>query len=817
MASTRALANETFRDFVMDGVPSSGAHKPQKAEIIALFERIGGYASKDEAAGAAIPADQPQIILKGFYAEGDCPPAIWERVNSGPAIHGRFQSADGAWWQIKGPELWLDQVGGKPLPTFDNAPYLRDLLTLTDVVRLGPSPLGRGFNSTVLITGKTVTGDGQNMSILRAMASGFNGFQAGSNVVLARFAYIGLRFDAENDASAGIIGAYGIGIHIENVTCNDWDGQGIALRWCAKSRIVNPTTLNNGHRGINISPLCDDITISNPTAYDNNKAGILIGQGCTDVQVTGGFYGAAKEPICWVHQDCNRIRFMNMEISAPNPDGGSTKYAVVIWASRNVTFDTVNVKGWKKAFLLRATPTQLTGDPDIDPFLTNNDVFGCSFVNVDGVGDGTAGSAFITLDTGEPATVGHVVRDIRFIGVRARDYEFGAVDASGTAQSIDFGTAPVWENVTTPYAGFAPGAMTGLARANGLIGIDTAEPQAALHRRFSASGLAAMLMENGSIANVATKAAGFVTAFRNTLGQWRDGGGLRMSALDADAINVRAVIQTRQNDVVRDGLIVHPDGPIEIPYVTSATSPEDIPFAGSPGRLWTHFSSTTGIVSFWGFSFSVWERFVTEQALATFRAGLAVERTTAEAGVAIRRYQVPVASMVIGSVAFNGYNVALAPTLYAQVKAHILTPADTGVGASRLEFITMSGGSAAARLVLEGGMRFPGLTDPGAGKINATGYRVNNGGTLSLLKTMTVAHTFGSIPANSEATQAVTITGVASTGFVAMVNASTSTAGIIYAAQITAADTVTIVARNITSGAITPAAATMTIITMGTT
>lgn len=68
----------------------------------------------------------------------------------------------------------------------------------------------------------------------------------------------------------------------------------------------------------------------------------------------------------------------------------------------------------------------------------------------------------------------------------------------------------------------------------------------------------------------------------------------------------------------------------------------------------------------------------------------------------------------------------------------------------------------------------------------------------------TLTHDFGSINAQSQATQTVTVTGARSGGVV-IVRPTTAVNGIILDGTVTAADTVTVRAVNYSSGAIDPA------------
>jgi YD repeat-containing protein len=58
------------------------------------------YASRSAAILLNIPAPLTYVRTAGYYAAGDGGGALYKRVVSEPAHSGKFQSADGAWWEI---------------------------------------------------------------------------------------------------------------------------------------------------------------------------------------------------------------------------------------------------------------------------------------------------------------------------------------------------------------------------------------------------------------------------------------------------------------------------------------------------------------------------------------------------------------------------------------------------------------------------------------------------------------------------------------------------------------------------------------------
>lgn len=83
-------------------------------------------------------------------------------------------------------------------------------------------------------------------------------------------------------------------------------------------------------------------------------------------------------------------------------------------------------------------------------------------------------------------------------------------------------------------------------------------------------------------------------------------------------------------------------------------------------------------------------------------------------------------------------------------------------------------------------------------------------GNLTVLS-RTVPHDFGNIASGAVETVAVTLTGAALGDLCLMPALSVTTGGLILAAQVTAADTVTVTAYNPTGGGINPASGNLTV------
>lgn len=102
-------ARTVWRDYNTDGVPSSGAKKPYKPDIrqwgTAVEDALSTftdtvYATRALAAAATIGSAVASINLLGCVSAGDLGGSYYVRKASEPSHLGKFQSADGAWWEL---------------------------------------------------------------------------------------------------------------------------------------------------------------------------------------------------------------------------------------------------------------------------------------------------------------------------------------------------------------------------------------------------------------------------------------------------------------------------------------------------------------------------------------------------------------------------------------------------------------------------------------------------------------------------------------------------------------------------------------------
>lgn len=94
-----------------------GAAKAQDLADLASLEvanrNLGTFATRALAAAASIPAVLTSVVLRGYSSAGDGGAATYKRASSEPSHAGKFQSADGQWWEIAEPVVTPQMFGAK--------------------------------------------------------------------------------------------------------------------------------------------------------------------------------------------------------------------------------------------------------------------------------------------------------------------------------------------------------------------------------------------------------------------------------------------------------------------------------------------------------------------------------------------------------------------------------------------------------------------------------------------------------------------------------------------------------------------------------
>ena len=81
------------------------------------------YSSRAVAMATEIPPEVTQLVTLSYATPGDNGGAQYKRVASEPTHLGKFQSADGAWWELDEPvEVMLEMFGGKADGAYATSP-----------------------------------------------------------------------------------------------------------------------------------------------------------------------------------------------------------------------------------------------------------------------------------------------------------------------------------------------------------------------------------------------------------------------------------------------------------------------------------------------------------------------------------------------------------------------------------------------------------------------------------------------------------------------------------------------------------------------
>lgn len=133
------------------------------------------------ATAATIPAVQNAIRTGGYAAVGDGGGALYARIASQPTHNGKFQSADGAWWELS--EVVPNEVMFGAVSTATNAVQTAAIQSMFDYVAAKPGRKGMIVAAHTITSGLTLAGGvciewgqgGQSTFGQGTLLKGFNG------------------------------------------------------------------------------------------------------------------------------------------------------------------------------------------------------------------------------------------------------------------------------------------------------------------------------------------------------------------------------------------------------------------------------------------------------------------------------------------------------------------------------------------------------------------------------------------------------------------------------------------------------------------
>lgn len=132
------------------------------------------YATRTLAIAASIGAGINYIVTAGYTSTGDGGGGLYKRVGSEPSHAGKFQSADGAWWELADQIVYCAQLGAKLDGSTDDTTAINNALAIGRETCLG-------YGTSVISGPILITTDGQRffgfggLSIIKASAGNHNG------------------------------------------------------------------------------------------------------------------------------------------------------------------------------------------------------------------------------------------------------------------------------------------------------------------------------------------------------------------------------------------------------------------------------------------------------------------------------------------------------------------------------------------------------------------------------------------------------------------------------------------------------------------
>jgi hypothetical protein len=98
---------------------------------------VVSFDALSDAEAATIDSGTNSIFLAGYYAAGDLGAALYKKVGSEPSHPGKFQSADGAWWEIAEDRISIFMTGAKADGSTDDKTAIQDAIDIAEDRALG--------------------------------------------------------------------------------------------------------------------------------------------------------------------------------------------------------------------------------------------------------------------------------------------------------------------------------------------------------------------------------------------------------------------------------------------------------------------------------------------------------------------------------------------------------------------------------------------------------------------------------------------------------------------------------------------------------
>lgn len=130
------------------------------------------YDTVADATAASIPSGQNMVRTGGYGAVGDDGGALYKKVVSAPSHDGKFQSADGAWWELSsGQDIFAEMFGASPSAS-DNTAAVQSAVTYMALQNGGVVNFGFGL---FMFTGTTAVDASGKLGIVLRGKGGLSG------------------------------------------------------------------------------------------------------------------------------------------------------------------------------------------------------------------------------------------------------------------------------------------------------------------------------------------------------------------------------------------------------------------------------------------------------------------------------------------------------------------------------------------------------------------------------------------------------------------------------------------------------------------
>ncbi|MER8880711.1 glycosyl hydrolase family 28-related protein [Mesorhizobium sp. M0684] len=129
------------RQFLVAGpttIGVSGALDPTKAgaasEIPSRNEGVPYYPTAAGMRQVVVPQEYSSLRVDGYLSPGDGGGALYKKASTEPAHHGKFQTANGIWWELAGDNINVKMFGAQGDGISDDSLAIQSAINFTDTV-----------------------------------------------------------------------------------------------------------------------------------------------------------------------------------------------------------------------------------------------------------------------------------------------------------------------------------------------------------------------------------------------------------------------------------------------------------------------------------------------------------------------------------------------------------------------------------------------------------------------------------------------------------------------------------------------------------